>query len=113
VVVLEVALGKRCAPIDLRQASKRELFEHLLKGADVLIHGYRPDALARLGFDAEHRQELSPGLVDVTLDAYGWTGPWKRETRIRQPCSDELRHCRRRNERNREKPPNAASGSSA
>ena len=77
VVVLEVALGKRCAPIDLRQASKRELFEHLLKGADVLIHGYRPDALARLGFDAEHRQELSPGLVDVTLDAYGWTGPWK------------------------------------
>jgi len=77
VVVLEVALGKRCARIDLRQASNRELLEHLLKGADVLIHGYRPDALARLGFDAEHRQELSPGLVDVTLDAYGWTGPWK------------------------------------
>ena len=76
-VVLEVALGKRCARIDLRQTSNRELFEHLLKDADVLIHGYRPDALARLGFDAEHRQELSPGLVDVTLDAYGWTGPWK------------------------------------
>ena len=77
VVVLEVALGKRCARIDLRQPSNRELFEQLLKDADVLIHGYRPDALARLGFDAEHRQELSPGLVDVTLDAYGWTGPWK------------------------------------
>jgi hypothetical protein len=77
VVVLEVALGKRCARIDLRQPSDRELFERLLKEADVLIHGYRPDALARLGFDAEHRQELSPGLVDVTLDAYGWTGPWK------------------------------------
>jgi CoA-transferase family III len=77
VVVLEVALGKRCAQIDLRQPSNRELFAQLLKDAEVLIHGYRPDALARLGFDAEHRQELSPGLVDVTLDAYGWTGPWK------------------------------------
>src|SRR6516162_9568637 len=77
VVVLEVALGKRCARIDLRQPSNRELFDQLLEDADVLIHGYRPDALARLGFDAEHRQELSPGLVDVALDAYGWTGPWK------------------------------------
>src|ERR1700751_232660 len=77
VVVLEVALGKRCARIHPRQPSNRELFEQLLKDADVLIHGYRPDALARLGFEAEHRQELSPGLVDVTLDAYGWTGPWK------------------------------------
>jgi crotonobetainyl-CoA:carnitine CoA-transferase CaiB-like acyl-CoA transferase len=77
VVALEVALGKRCAHIDLRQNSGRQLFEQLLKDADVLIHGYRPGALARLGFDAERRQELSSGLVDVTLDAYGWTGPWK------------------------------------
>ena len=76
VVVLEVALGKRCARVDLRQPPSRGLFEHLLKEADVLIHGYRPDALARLGFDAERRQEVSPGLVDVTLNAYGWTGPW-------------------------------------
>jgi hypothetical protein len=76
VVVLEVALGKRCARLDFREPSGRELLEQLLKGADILIHGYRPDAMARLGFDAAKRQAIRPGLVDVTLDAYGWTGPW-------------------------------------
>jgi hypothetical protein len=77
VVVLEVALGKRCARLNLRQSANRALFERLLQEADVLVHGYRPDALARLGFDADRRRKICPGLVDVTLDAYGWAGPWK------------------------------------
>ncbi|WP_245298675.1 CoA transferase, partial [Methylobacterium platani] len=51
--------------------------EALLAGADVLVHGYRSDALARLGLDAAARARLRPGLVDVALDAYGWTGPWR------------------------------------
>jgi crotonobetainyl-CoA:carnitine CoA-transferase CaiB-like acyl-CoA transferase len=77
VVVSEVALGKRCARLDLREPSNRDVFIQLLMEADVLIHGYRPEALTRLGFDAERRQKISPGLIDVTLDAYGWAGPWK------------------------------------
>ena len=77
IVALEVGLGKRCARLDLRAPSNRKLFTQLLSEADVLIHGYRPDALARLGFDPEQRQKIRPGLIDVSLDAYGWTGPWK------------------------------------
>jgi CoA-transferase family III len=77
VVVLEVALGKRCARMDLRKRSNHEAFAQLLRKADILVHGYRPDALALLGFDADQRHKICPGLVDVTLDAYGWTGPWK------------------------------------
>ena len=53
VVVIEVALGKRCARLDLRKPANRELFEQLLRDSDVLVHGYRPDALSRLGFNAE------------------------------------------------------------
>jgi crotonobetainyl-CoA:carnitine CoA-transferase CaiB-like acyl-CoA transferase len=49
----------------------------LLRDADVLVHGYRPDALAGLGLDADERRARNPGLVDVSLDAYGWTGPWR------------------------------------
>jgi crotonobetainyl-CoA:carnitine CoA-transferase CaiB-like acyl-CoA transferase len=48
----------------------------LLCGADVLVHGYRGDALERLGLGAPVRRALRPGLVDVCLNAYGWTGPW-------------------------------------
>ena len=72
----EVTLGKTCARLDLRQASDRVTFETLLAGADVLVHGYRPGALEGLGYGAEARQSLAPGLVEVCLDAYGWTGPW-------------------------------------
>ena len=76
-VVPEVTLGKRCARLDLHDGSARAVFERLLGDADVLLHGYRPGALARLGFDADRRRQIRPGLVDVSLDAYGWTGPWR------------------------------------
>ena len=72
----EVTLGKRCARLDLRQAADRAIFETLLAGADIILHGYRPDALAALGYDGAKRRDLSPGLIDVCLCAYGWSGPW-------------------------------------
>ena len=76
-VVAEVTLGKRCARLDLHQAEDRKVFEGLLAGADILLHGYRADALERLGYGAEQRRELNPGLIDVSLNAYGWSGPWQ------------------------------------
>ncbi|HEX8403623.1 MAG TPA: CoA transferase [Duganella sp.] len=70
----EVTLGKRCARLDLRRPSDRIIFETLLAQADVLVHGYRPAALERLGYGEPFRRALNPGLIDVALDAYGWTG---------------------------------------
>ncbi|MCF7770122.1 CoA transferase [Achromobacter pulmonis] len=75
--VPEVVLGKRCARLDLKSADGRATLQSLLSQADVLIHGYRADALARLGLDADRRRQLNPTLVDVSLDAYGWSGPWR------------------------------------
>jgi hypothetical protein len=76
-VTPDVTLGKRCARLDLRAADGRATFLRLLREADVLVHGYRSDALDNLGLDARVRREIRPGLVDVSLDAYGWTGPWR------------------------------------
>jgi hypothetical protein len=76
-VVPDVTLGKRCARLDLRDADGRATFLDLLRKADVLVHGYRSDALDNLGLDARLRREIRPGLVDVSLDAYGWSGPWR------------------------------------
>jgi crotonobetainyl-CoA:carnitine CoA-transferase CaiB-like acyl-CoA transferase len=75
-VVPEVTLGKRCARLDLHCTNDRRIFEALLSRADILLHGYRPGALDLLGFDPVMRRSLSPGLIDVCLDAYGWSGPW-------------------------------------
>ncbi|OCX65440.1 acyl-CoA transferase [Thioclava sp. SK-1] len=72
----EVTLGKRRAGLDLRRAGDRNRFEALLAGADVLVHGYRPCALDGLGLGDARRREIAPALIEVSLDAYGWTGPW-------------------------------------
>jgi crotonobetainyl-CoA:carnitine CoA-transferase CaiB-like acyl-CoA transferase len=76
-LVPEVTLGKRLARLDLHQPEGRQQLADLLSACDVLVHGYRADALSRLGFGAEERERLRPGLVDVSLNAYGWTGPWR------------------------------------
>jgi len=76
-VVPEVTLGKRCAGLDLTAPQDRERFETLLRGADLLLHGYRADALANLGYDREALSAINPNLIDICLNAYGWTGPWK------------------------------------
>ena len=76
-VVPEMTLGKRCARLDLKSAEDRQVFESLLKDADILFHGYRADALEQLGYTATELQNLAPGLIDVSLNAYGWSGPWR------------------------------------
>lgn len=76
-VAPEITLGKRCARLDLKSEQGRELFRQLLSTADILVHGYRTDALARIGFDASARQRIRPGLIDISLNAYGHSGPWQ------------------------------------
>lgn len=75
-VVPDMTVGKRCARLDLRDVAGRRRFEELLSGAHILLHGYRPGALEGLGYDPAGRRAISPGLVDVALCAYGWSGPW-------------------------------------
>ncbi|WP_085693924.1 MULTISPECIES: CoA transferase [unclassified Pseudomonas] len=76
-VVPDLTLGKRCARLDLHAPADRAVFAALLKDADILVHGYRADALENLGFGAESRRKWAPGLIDVSLNAYGWSGPWR------------------------------------
>lgn len=78
VVVPDITLGKQCAYLNLKLDEDRKVFEDLLANADVLVHGYRPDALENLGYGEAFRLELTPNLIEVKLDAYGWSGPWSK-----------------------------------
>lgn len=73
----EVTPGKRCARLNLRQDRDRQTLCDLIRHADVIVHGYRADALEALGLDAHTRQRLCAGIIDVSLNAWGWTGPWR------------------------------------
>lgn len=66
--------GKRSALLDL--TAHRDTLEELLAGADIVVTGYRPGALDRFGLSPEALAERHPGLVVVTLSAWGHLGPW-------------------------------------
>ena len=72
----EATAGKRCAALDLTAAGDRARFESLVGEAHVVVGGFRPGALAGLGFGADALRSINPSVITVTHDAYGWHGPW-------------------------------------
>jgi crotonobetainyl-CoA:carnitine CoA-transferase CaiB-like acyl-CoA transferase len=75
-LVIDTGRGKLSTSIDLHEAKGREAFEALLREADVVIQGYRPGGLAALGYGPEDAARIRPGIVYVSLSAYGHEGPW-------------------------------------
>jgi hypothetical protein len=75
-IEIETGSGKRRTSIDLRQQDHRRRFERLVAEADVLLEGFRPGALAGIGYPDGRLRELAPGLVIGHLSAYGDGGPW-------------------------------------
>ena len=76
-LVPDTTVGKRTAALDLSTAPGRQVFEGLIRRADVLVCGLRPQALTRLGYDPAALSALNPTLITASLNAYGWSGPWR------------------------------------
>jgi len=76
-IEIDTGLGKLAAHLDLRSAQGVETLRGLLSSADVFSQSYRPGALAGRGFSPEEAAKLRPGIVYVSLNAWGQTGPWK------------------------------------
>jgi CoA-transferase family III len=68
--------GKRSAFVDFGTHDGRAALDQLLADADVVVIGYRPGALARFGLAPDALAAAHPGLVIVTLSAWGETTPW-------------------------------------
>jgi crotonobetainyl-CoA:carnitine CoA-transferase CaiB-like acyl-CoA transferase len=68
--------GKLSAYLDLREPKDVETLRGLVRGADVFSQGYRPGTLAARGFSPETLAGLRPGIVVVSLCAFGHVGPW-------------------------------------
>ena len=75
-LVIDTGRGKLSASADLKTEQGREVLRGLLASADIFSQGYRPQSIARLGFSPEDAARISPGLVYVSLCAYGHAGPW-------------------------------------
>ncbi|MBO9515914.1 MAG: CoA transferase [Variovorax sp.] len=74
--IADTSRGKLSAHVDLRSDAGRDVLARLLADAHVFIQGYRPGGLAALGFGPEAAARSRPGVVYVSLTAYGTQGPW-------------------------------------
>lgn len=68
--------GKLSAQLDLRDPAQLETLLGLIGQADVFSQGYRPGTLGSRGLSPEELAKLRPGLVYVSLSAFGHKGPW-------------------------------------
>lgn len=75
-LTIDTGRGKLTTFIELKSEPGRAQLRELLKSADIFSQGYRPRALAALGFSPEDAASINPGIVYVTLSAYGHAGPW-------------------------------------
>jgi crotonobetainyl-CoA:carnitine CoA-transferase CaiB-like acyl-CoA transferase len=75
-LVIDTGRGKLSTALDLRSAAGRAALIALLEDADIFIQGYRPGGLDALGFGPDAVARLRPGIVYVSLSAYGHAGPW-------------------------------------
>ncbi|OJD33683.1 uncharacterized protein BKCO1_2800014 [Diplodia corticola] len=72
--------GKWNASLHLRDSADRDALRRLIQDADVVVDGYRPGALARLGFGRDDIfalvRDRERGIVHLRENCYGWHGPW-------------------------------------
>jgi CoA-transferase family III len=68
--------GKRSADVNLDSTEGVQKLTELVVGADVLVQSFRPGSLAGRGFGPEALTRLRPGLVYLSLSAFGHAGPW-------------------------------------
>lgn len=75
-LTIDTGRGKRACFADLDTEQGRETLRGLLADADIFSQGYRPQSLAARGFAPEDAARISPGIIYVSLSAYGRSGDW-------------------------------------
>ena len=75
-LVIDSGRGKLSTSLDLREPSARGTLARLVRDADVFVQGYRPGAIAAHGFSPREVARIRPGIIYVSLCAYGHEGPW-------------------------------------
>jgi crotonobetainyl-CoA:carnitine CoA-transferase CaiB-like acyl-CoA transferase len=75
-LTIDTGRGKLTSFVELKNEQGRGVLRDLLAEADIFSQGYRPRAIAGLGFSPEDAARINPGIIYVTLSAYGAAGPW-------------------------------------
>src|SRR5690606_34132484 len=67
--------NKRSITLDVKRPEDAEVFDALIRRADVYIQNFRPGAAERLGAGEKRLRELNPRLIYCAISGFGQTGP--------------------------------------
>ncbi len=73
---LSLNRGKRSVRLDLKSEAGREALLRLVEHYDVVLDGFRPGVLDRLGVGYERMREANPAIVFCAITGYGQDGPY-------------------------------------
>src|SRR5512140_2227096 len=68
----QINKGKKSVALDLKSTDGRDAFLRLIDTADVLIEGFRPGVMDRLGCGSDALHARKPSLIYVALTGYGY-----------------------------------------
>jgi crotonobetainyl-CoA:carnitine CoA-transferase CaiB-like acyl-CoA transferase len=68
--------NKRSIVLDLKTEADRDVFDALVRTADVLVENGRPGVANRLGMGYDRLREINPRLVYCSISGFGNSGPW-------------------------------------
>ncbi|MCA9832257.1 MAG: CaiB/BaiF CoA-transferase family protein [Dehalococcoidia bacterium] len=68
--------GKKSIALNLKDETARELFYEMVKNADVVLEGFRPGVVKRLGVDYETLSKINPRIICASISGFGQTGPY-------------------------------------
>ena len=69
--------SKRGITLNIETADGQEIFKKLAKNADFVLESFEPGYLDKLGLGYSALEKINPGIIIVSITAYGQTGPWK------------------------------------
>ena len=67
--------NKKSVALNLKDAQGKEIFLKMVKKADVLVEGFRPGVMKKLGLDFESLHKVNPELMFCSISSFGHDGP--------------------------------------
>jgi crotonobetainyl-CoA:carnitine CoA-transferase CaiB-like acyl-CoA transferase len=70
--------GKRSIVVNLQEPDGVDVVRKIAAGVDVFVQNFRPGVMDQLGIGYHDIQRLNPGVVYVSISAFGGEGPYRR-----------------------------------
>lgn len=69
--------NKKSMKLNLKTEPGKEIFRKLVSQSDVLLEGFRPGVMDKLGLGYEELRQINPRLIYCSITGYGQSGPYR------------------------------------